>query len=156
MEIEKHYVFNENLMIGIVDLTKTELATEEDKRYHIDEWARLFKAERWEEVKMLAAENANIAEAAKTMYELSQDERIRQQCLAREDYYKRQSSLTKRLAKQEMRLAEIDEQLSQKDEQLSQKDRIIDQQREQYIQLLIDKGFVTSREEAVRMVDNMG
>ena len=112
---------------------------------------------------MLSTEKVDFAKIAKKAYEVSQDERIRQQCQAREDYYKRQSSLTKRLAKQEMRLAEIDEQLSQKDEQLSQKekqlaqkDRIIDQQREQYIQLLIDKGFVTSREEAVQMVDNMG
>ena len=98
---------------------------------------------------MLSTEKVDFAKIAKQAYEVSQDERIRQQCQAREDYYKRQSSLTKRLAKQEMRLAEIDE-------QLSQKDRIIDQQREKYIQLLIDKGFVTSREEAVQMVDNMG
>ena len=149
METEKHYVYNENLMIGIVDLTKTELATEEDKHDHIDERAKLFRAETWEEVNMLAAENANIAEAAKTVYELSQDERIRLQCQAREDYYKRQSGMTKRLAKQEKTIAE-------QNEQLSQKDRLINEQREKYLQLLIDKGVAASREEAVQMVDNMG
>ena len=150
-------------MIGIVDLTKTELATEADRHDHIDEWAKLFKAETWEEVKMLAAENANIAEAAKTVYELSQDERIRQQCQAREDYYKRQSGISKRLAKQEKRITEMEdeidqknEQLAQRDEQLAQKDKIFDQQREKYIQLLLDKGVASSREEAVQMIDKQG
>ncbi|MCR5120203.1 MAG: Rpn family recombination-promoting nuclease/putative transposase [Lachnospiraceae bacterium] len=183
MECEKHYVYNENLMIGVVDLTKTELATKEDEAYHINEWAKLFKAETWEDVKMLAAENTSIAEAAQTIYELSEDERIRQQCQAREDYYKRQSGLTKRIARQEEKLAEIEEELSQKKEELSQKkeellqkkeelsqkneelsqkkeelsqkDRIIDQRREEFIQLLLNKGFVESREEAVLMVDGV-
>ncbi|MCR4586222.1 MAG: Rpn family recombination-promoting nuclease/putative transposase [Lachnospiraceae bacterium] len=147
MESKKHYVYNENLMIGIVDLTKTELATEEDKQYHIDEWAKLFRAKTWEEIKMLAAKNENLAEAAKTIYELSEDERIRQQCQAREDYYKRQSGLNKRLARQEKIMAE-------QNEQLLQKDRIIDQQREEFIQLLLDKGTAATREEAVAMIDH--
>ena len=30
------------------------LATKEDKKWHIDEWARLFKATTWEELKMIA------------------------------------------------------------------------------------------------------
>ena len=38
----------------MVDLTQTELATEEDKANRIDYWARLFKAKTWEDLKMLA------------------------------------------------------------------------------------------------------
>jgi len=30
------------------------LATKEGKKWHIDEWARLFKATTWEELKMIA------------------------------------------------------------------------------------------------------
>ena len=39
---------------------------------------------------MLAAQNEYIKEASTTIYQLSQEEAIRQQCEAREDYYRRQ------------------------------------------------------------------
>ena len=93
MERNKQYEYTDKLTIGMVDLTKTELATEEDKKYKIDEWAQLFKADTWEEIKMLAVNNANIAEAAETIYKLSEDERIRQQCQAREDFLREQRSV---------------------------------------------------------------
>lgn len=106
-------------MIGVVDLTNIEIATDEDKRYHIDEWAQLFKAKTWEEIKMLAAKNADIAYAAETIYKLSEDDRIRLQCEAREDYYKRQSVHAEREAKYKAQIAEQEEQIADLKEQLT-------------------------------------
>lgn len=80
-------VYSSNFTLRVIDLTHTNLATEEDKRFHIDNWAKLFKATTWEEIKMLASENEYIKEAAKTMFELSADEQIRKRCLDREEYY---------------------------------------------------------------------
>ncbi len=51
--------------ISVLDLTNIDLATEEDKSYNIDKWASLFKAQTWEEIKMLAEKNESIDEAAK-------------------------------------------------------------------------------------------
>ena len=50
------------------------------------EWAKLFKATTWEEMKQLATENDYIAETVVTYHEMSTDEKIREQCEARERY----------------------------------------------------------------------
>ena len=42
------------MKLSVIDLSKVELATEEDRLYGIDYWTRLFKAKTWEEIKMLA------------------------------------------------------------------------------------------------------
>lgn len=41
-------------------MLKINLAAEEDKAWEIDYWARLFKATTWEEIKMIAKQNAEI------------------------------------------------------------------------------------------------
>ena len=64
------------------------MATEEDHQWEIDYWATLFKATTWEEVKMLAEQNPVFEYAVKTMYEMSAEDEIREQCRAREDYYR--------------------------------------------------------------------
>jgi cell division protein FtsB len=69
------------------------LATEEDRLYKIDYWARLFKATSWEEIHMLTENKPIITEAAKTVYSLTQDEEFRLRCEAREDYYRTQNDV---------------------------------------------------------------
>ena len=44
------------------------LATKEDKKWHIDEWARLFKATTWEELKMIAEKDKVYSEAANSLF----------------------------------------------------------------------------------------
>lgn len=83
-------LYSDKLRLSVVDLSKTDMATEEDKAYHIDYWASLFKAATWEEIKMLAQKDECIMDASNTIYHLSQEEKIRLQCEAREDYYRRQ------------------------------------------------------------------
>lgn len=83
-------LYSDKLRLSVVDLTKIDMATEEDKSYHIDYWASLFKAAAWEEIKMLAQKDECIMDASNIIYHLSQEEKIRLQCEAREDYYRRQ------------------------------------------------------------------
>lgn len=49
---------------------------------------------------MLAEQNEFIANASSTVYQLSQEETIRLQCEAREDYYRRQRSVQHYMDKQ--------------------------------------------------------
>lgn len=88
-----HFSLNrsDKLRLSVLDLTHTDLATEEDKKYQLDYWASLFKSTTWEELKMLAQNNEYIEQASETIYQLSQEEAIRQQCEAREDYYRREN-----------------------------------------------------------------
>lgn len=69
----------------MLDLTHIEPATEEDKAYGIDAWARLFKARTWEDLKMIAKQNSTLQQASETLYTLNCDQTIRDMARARED-----------------------------------------------------------------------
>lgn len=87
INVKSHHVYSDNLTLYVADLTRIDLATDEDKKYHIDSWARLFKAETWEELRMTASEDKALYEAARTLFYNSSDEEIRLRCLDREEYY---------------------------------------------------------------------
>ena len=70
----------------MVELNHIELATEEDRLHKIDQWAKLFKIKTWEELKAMAATDQYMESAADTMYELSADRMIREQCRRHAEY----------------------------------------------------------------------
>ena len=74
----------------MVDLTKRNLATEEDIAHHRDLWAAFFKATEWGEIMALAEKDKNISEAAVTLRKLSDDELFKMRYEAREYYYTNQ------------------------------------------------------------------
>ena len=69
----------------MLELNKIELATEEDKQYGIDRWARLFKAITWEELRMVSKDNSTLQQASNELYTINADEILRQQARARAD-----------------------------------------------------------------------
>ena len=97
LNVKNHKVFSDKLCLRVVDLTHIDLATEEDKLFEIDRWARLFKATTWEEIKMIAEGNETLMQATQALFECNTDELIRQQCYAREEYYKYQRTIDKAL-----------------------------------------------------------
>ncbi|WP_026497907.1 hypothetical protein [Butyrivibrio sp. WCD2001] len=124
-------IYSDKLQLRVLDLTQIELATKEDKAYNIDYWARLFTAKTWEELNMLASEKDILKEASETVYSLSQEEKIRLQCLAREDYYRTQNDVRIFYQKQlDEKDAEIEALRQQKDSAIkdimSQKDAEIE------------------------------
>jgi predicted transposase/invertase (TIGR01784 family) len=86
LNVKNQHLYTDKFTLCVVDLTHINLATEEDKKYRIDHWARLFKATTWEELKMAAKNNPELLEASEALYTLNADEMIRQQCQARADY----------------------------------------------------------------------
>lgn len=101
MNVKNHHIYNDKFTLNVLDLSRIDLATEEDRLWHIDYWASFFKATTWEEIKM-AAQNADIfQEAAVTIYEVSADEQIRLQCEARERYYSTMSYFEHRIAEKD-------------------------------------------------------
>ena len=77
LNIKNHEIYSSKFALSVVNLNQIELATEEDRKYGIDHWARLFKATTWEAIKKMAQENEFISSAAETMFESSQDESMR-------------------------------------------------------------------------------
>ena len=93
LNIKNHKLYSDKFTLSVVDLTQTELATEEDNANRIDYWARLFKAKTWEDLKMLAQNNEYLEEAANSIYQANAKEIVRQQCRAREDAERRERTL---------------------------------------------------------------
>ena len=99
MNLKNHHVFSDKMKLSVVDLSKVELATKEDKTYGIDYWARLFKAKTWEEIKMLAEKDEYMQEAAGSIFMANADEMIRQRCLAREEAERHERTMKRDMKK---------------------------------------------------------
>lgn len=95
MNVKNHHIFTDRIALSVVNLKHMELATQEDREWKIDYWASLFKATTWEELKMLAEQNPVMGDAAETIYELTADEAIREQCKAREKQIKEMNTLVR-------------------------------------------------------------
>jgi len=85
MTVKSHHIYSSKFILNVLDLTQIDLATEDDKAYRIDYWARLFKARTWEELKMIAEKDENLCEASESLYVLNADDITRQKCRARRD-----------------------------------------------------------------------
>ena len=118
LNVKDHHLFSDKLTLGVVDLTCIELATEEDKAYKIDYWARLFKANTWEELKMIAENNEAMQEASQTLYELLANQAVQDKCRAREEYnrtmrtYERDLKIKQQL---EIKVADLEAENAEKD-----------------------------------------
>ena len=85
MNIKKHYIYNDNFTLNVLDLNQIHLATKEDKAYKIDHWAKLFKAKTGEDLYMLAQNDNVFEETCETVYKLNQNNEVRYLCEMREE-----------------------------------------------------------------------
>lgn len=121
-------MYSDKLRLSVVNLKHIDLATETDKKYHIDEWAALFKAGTWEELEALAGKNDYFKEAVMSYKVLSKDEQIRYQCEAREDYYHTHANLWAQLKElRELKKYKEESQKQQKEQEqiLAKKEQCI-------------------------------
>ena len=88
-------IYSDKLGIRVLNLKAVEDDSIIKEPKELYEWARLFKVDTWEELKMLAQENEYIADTVVTLRQLSEDEKIRMQCEAREMYEHDRASLIK-------------------------------------------------------------
>ncbi len=120
MNIKNHHIYSDNFTLNVVDLSQIELATEEDKAYHINEWAALFKSTSWEELKMLASKNEYLDEASETIFRLSTDDKIQKYCRDREEYYQDLHYYERTIAQQRAEIAENNSALTEMNSTLSE------------------------------------
>lgn len=129
LNVKNHEIYNDNFTLSVVNLSRTDLATEEDKKYQIDYWARLFKATTWEEIHMLASKNDYINEASNTIFLLSAEANIRKRCLDREEYYRDIRTYNKIIAEKDALIQKV---TAEKDAIMREND-----QKDSYIQELL-------------------
>jgi len=156
-------IYSSKLALHVLQLNKEEHATEEDKMYQIDYWARLFKATTWEELKMLAQEQEILQSTVETIYCVSADDYTREEIRAREDEIRIQRTIenelksnkeqiaeqrkqlleqsrqltekSERLAKQDKQLAEQDKQITEQDKQIAEQDKQITERDKQLAEM---------------------
>lgn len=168
MNVKNHLVYNDNFTLNVLSLNRTELATEEDKYWQLDLWAKIFKSTTWKELKDMvnAIENQGlqeaIVEAVDTLYLNNSDETIRQQCEARREQLFHEKYMAEKMKKLERIEKEIDEKeeviaakeevIAKKDEELAKKADELDAEKLKGIQTLIEtiKEFGGSREAAMQ------
>ena len=120
--IKNHKIYSDKLRLSVLDLTQVHSATEEDRGYGLDRWAAFFRAATWEELKMLAKTDLNLQEAVVTVRQLTQDEKIRQMCEAREDYYRRTAGREALLQKTTL---ERDQAVAERDQVVVERDQLL-------------------------------
>lgn len=87
LDVEDGYLYSDKLCIKVLDLTQLERAKQESEtNKKLLKWAGIFKAETLEELEQLASGEEVFENMVVTMKKLSEDEKIRMQCEAREDY----------------------------------------------------------------------
>ena len=87
LDVEDGYLYSDKLCIKVLDLTQLEKAKQEpENNKKLLKWAGIFKAETLEELEQLASGEEVFENMVVTMKKLSEDEKIRMQCEAREDY----------------------------------------------------------------------
>ena len=119
---KNHQVYTDKFILSVVDLNHIELATEEDREWRIDFWASLFKATTWEELKMLAQQNSIFENAVETIYELTADESVQEQCKAREKHVREMRTV---LTEKQMAVQEKDKAVQEKDKAVQEKDKAV-------------------------------
>ena len=129
INVKNHQKYSDNLTLYVVDLSRIDLATDEDKRYHIHDWACLFKAVTWEELKMIASKDEYLKEAAQTIFRMSAEDEIRKRCRDREEYY------------QDLRNYErkIEQDRKEHEEDLRNYERKIEQDRKEHEEAIAEK-----------------
>jgi predicted transposase/invertase (TIGR01784 family) len=127
MNVKNSNIYSDKFTLGVVDLSKIEMATEEDKAYGIDKWAKLFKATTWEELKSMAAQNAIFDNVAQSMFMFSCDANVMEQCRKVEDHQKfvnhlsnENESLKASNAEKDSTIANMGNQLADKDNHISE------------------------------------
>ena len=147
MNIKNHNVYTTKFNLYVIDLTQIKLATQEDIDTGLVYWTQVFKAKTWEELRQMAERNQELQEATEALYVYNQDEIVKEQCRARQDYYNHERGTQKRL--EEARIA-----LEESEAELVKSNVVIENQKEllkKSVKLLAESQHI-SEEEACKQI----
>ena len=132
LNIASFSIYSDKLNIGVVNLKRADLATEEDKFYRLDKWVALFKSKTWEELQMIAKESPDLMTASESIYKYNSEEVIRDRCFAREQYnkimrtYERDfNQLNEAIEEKNLLLTQMNDSIAKKDASIAEKDASI-------------------------------
>ena len=124
-------VYTENISIMVMSLKQVENASDEDRRYGRDKWAKLITAKTREEVEMIAKTDSYIEEAAETLLKLQSDYATLKYIQEREDFRQDERKREKKIREQENKIKDQDKQIQARDKQIQARDKKIQKQSRQ-------------------------
>ncbi len=86
MNTKNHEVYSDKFILRVLNLNVLKDASTKMNLTDLYDWAKLLKATTWEELDMLAKKNTYIEDTVVTFRQMTEDEKIREQCEAREKY----------------------------------------------------------------------
>ena len=128
-------LYSSKFSIHVLELNKIELATEEDKEYGIDRWARLFKAITWEELRMISKDNSTLQQASNELYTINADEILRQQARARADAEFWERHTQAKMKKQAETIQQQGETIQQQGETIAEQNELIKKLQAQIVEM---------------------
>ncbi len=90
--------------------------------------AETLKAKTWEELAMVAHENQAIDRAISGIYQLTEDELIREQCRQREEFQIMQQMEKKRLEMRDQKILEMGEVIAEKENRITEQENKLTEQ----------------------------
>lgn len=127
LNIKSHKIFNDKFILSVLSLRQIEKATDEDKEWGLDTWAKFFAAKTWKDIKMIAKDNEILTSASKSLYEYNSDWLVREQCRAREDFENHELTMHLKLEQANQELAEKTQALVEKNQVIAEKEQTIAQ-----------------------------
>ena len=140
MDLRTFHVYSDKLSLNVLNLSYLDKVPEAERQTDLYKWASLFHAKTWEDLKSLAKGVNGMDNFIFTMAKLSEDDKIRMACRAREDYERdlsTQYSSGYNEGKEEMKeqLEEKEKAIEEKEKAIEEKDRIIAEKEKQIQQL---------------------
>lgn len=125
MNTKNYHKYSDKFTLYVLDLTQVHLATEEDKEYDLDRWAKLFGTLTWEDFKMISKGNKSMQEAGETLFMLNANDRVRDLCEAREDYRRTWQGVKEEMEELQTKVEELKSSNERKTAELEKKDALI-------------------------------
>ena len=107
---DPHYIYSDKISLTNIDMTRIDLASENDIKFGLVNWAKLFMAETWEELKMLAEKDQTIERAVSSAWQMTEEEIIRERMRNREEGEQLWRSMEKQLEEYKKQSAKYQEQ----------------------------------------------
>ena len=124
--VRTHKSYGRNFYLNVLYLNHIDLASSSDKEVGLDHWARVMKADTWDELKEEAREHKEMREVVEAMLKVSEDKRQKWLAEAHDDYLSRITTF-RNMGYREAK-AEDAAELKAKDEAIAMKDETIAEQ----------------------------
>lgn len=86
LNVKNHECYSSKISLRVLNLKTLKDDTVKKEPLDLYIWAKMLKAQSWEEMKMAAKQNPYIEDVVVTYHEMTEEEKIREQCFARALY----------------------------------------------------------------------